>query len=75
MVHADVVFLLGIVSCSLLGIFISNVASNAVSAAVVTNGPAVGLQFLSGTYVPLAALPAWMLTVGGVFPVIDTARF
>jgi len=63
------VFLLGIVSCSLLGIFISNLASNAVSAAVVTNGPAVGLQFLSGTYVPLAVLPTWMLTLGSIFPV------
>lgn len=63
------VFVLGIVSCSLLGIFVSNFASNAVSAAVLTNGPAVGLQFLSGTYVPLMALPTWMLTVGSVFPV------
>lgn len=63
------VFLLGIISCSLLGIFISNFASNAVSAAVITNGPAVGLQFLSGTYVPLMALPAWMLTAGSIFPV------
>ncbi|MFV8320825.1 ABC transporter permease [Mycobacterium sp. 23] len=63
------VFVLGIVSCSLLGIFISNFASNAVSAAVLTNGPAVGLQFLSGTYVPLMVLPAWMLTIGSVFPV------
>lgn len=63
------VFVLGIVSCSLVGIFISNFASNAVSAAVITNGPAVGLQFLSGTYVPLMALPTWMLIVGSVFPV------
>jgi ABC-2 type transport system permease protein len=63
------VFLLGIVSCSLLGIFISNLASNAVAAAVVTNGPAVGLQFVSGTYVPLTVLPAWMLTLGSIFPV------
>ncbi|MGO9156755.1 ABC transporter permease [Mycobacterium sp.] len=63
------VFVLGIVSCSLLGIFISNFASNAVSAAVITNGPAVGLQFVSGTYVPLLALPTWMLTVGSIFPV------
>lgn len=63
------VFLLGVVSCSLLGVFISNFASNAVSAAVLTNGPAVGLQFVSGTYVPLVALPAWMLVVGSVFPV------
>ncbi len=63
------VFVLGIVSCSLVGIFISNFASNAVSAAVITNGPAVGLQFLSGTYVPLMALPTWMLIVGSFFPV------
>lgn len=63
------VFALGIVSCSLLGILISNVASNAVSAAALTNGPAVGLQFVSGTYVPLMVLPAWMLAIGSVFPV------
>lgn len=63
------VFLLGTVSCSLLGIFISNLASNAVAAAVVTNGPAVGLQFVSGTYVPLIVLPTWMLVIGSIFPV------
>ena len=63
------VFILGIVSCSLLGIFVSNFANNAVSAAVMTNGPAVGLQFVSGTYVPLMALPPWMLIVGSIFPV------
>jgi ABC-2 type transport system permease protein len=63
------VFILGILSCSLLGIFVSNLASNAVSAAVITNGPAVALQFVSGTYVPLMALPAWMLSLGSVFPV------
>jgi ABC-2 type transport system permease protein len=63
------VLILGVVSCSLLGIFVSNFASNAVSAAVITNGPAVGLQFLSGTYVPLMVLPTWMLIVGSIFPV------
>ena len=63
------VFVLGIISCSLLGIFVSNFASNAVSAAVITNGPAVGLQFVSGTYVPLMVLPTWMLIVGSIFPV------
>jgi ABC-2 type transport system permease protein len=63
------VFTLGITSCALLGIFISNLASNAVSAAVITNGPAVGLQFVSGTYVPLMLLPTWMLVIGSIFPV------
>lgn len=60
---------LGIVSCSLLGILVSNFASNAVSAAVLTNGPAVGLQFVSGTYVPLMLIPTWMLVIGSIFPV------
>ena len=63
------VFVLGITSCALLGIFTSNFASNAVSGAVITNGPAVALQFVSGTYVPLMSLPTWMLVVGSVFPV------
>nr|WP_090276990.1 ABC transporter permease [Mycolicibacterium komanii]CRL70793.1 multidrug ABC transporter permease [Mycolicibacterium komanii] len=63
------VSILGIVSCSLLGIFISNLASNAVSAAVLTNGPSVALQFVSGTYVPLMILPTWMLVIGSLFPV------
>ncbi|MEV3903847.1 ABC transporter permease [Mycobacterium sp. NPDC050551] len=63
------VFVLGIISCSLLGIFVSNLVSNALSAAVITNGPAVGLQFLSGTYVPLMVLPTWMLIAGSIFPV------
>ncbi|MBB2991420.1 ABC-2 type transport system permease protein [Mycolicibacterium iranicum] len=63
------VFLLGILSCSLLGILVSNYAGNAVSAAVLTNGPAVGLQFVSGTYVPLMVLPTWMLIIGSLFPV------
>lgn len=63
------VFALGITSCSLLGVLVSNIANNAVSAAVLTNGPAVGLQFVSGTYVPLMMLPGWMLVIGSLFPV------
>ena len=48
------VFVLGIVSCSLLGIFVSNLASNALS--LLPSSPTArrsALQFLSGTYVPL----------------------
>ncbi|APE37829.1 ABC transporter [Nocardia mangyaensis] len=64
------VFVLGVISCSLLGIVVSNFAGNAVSAAAVTNAPAIGLQFLSGTFVvPLTTLPVWMLTIGSIFPV------
>lgn len=63
------VFLLGVVSCSLLGITISAVAKNAQSAAAVTNLPYVGLQFLSGVYIPVIALPDWMLDVSSLFPI------
>ncbi len=63
------VFLLSIVSCSMLGIAISAVAKSAQSAAAVTNLPYVGLQFMSGIYIPISQLPDWMLTVGAVFPI------
>jgi ABC-2 type transport system permease protein len=63
------VFLLGTISCSLLGIAISSMAKSAQSAAAVVNVPYVALQFLSGVYIPISALPDWMLTVGSFFPV------
>jgi ABC-2 type transport system permease protein len=63
------VFLLSIVSCSLLGIAISSVAKSAQSASAVTNLPYVGLQFMSGVYIPVSQLPDWMITVGALFPV------
>lgn len=63
------VFVLGIVSCSMLGIAISALAKSAQSAGAVTNLPYVGLQFMSGIYIPVSELPDWMITVGAVFPV------
>ncbi|MFC4854234.1 ABC transporter permease [Actinophytocola glycyrrhizae] len=63
------VFTLSIVSCSLLGIAISSMAKSAQSAAAVTNLPYVGLQFMSGVYIPVSQLPDWMITVGSLFPV------
>ncbi|GAB1515706.1 ABC transporter permease [Actinophytocola sp. KF-1] len=63
------VFVLSIVSCSLLGIAISSVANSAQSASAVTNLPYVGLQFMSGVYIPVSQLPDWMITVGALFPV------
>ena len=63
------VFLLGTISCSLLGIAISSMAKSAQSAAAVVNVPYVALQFLSGVYIPISALPDWMITVGSFFPI------
>jgi ABC-2 type transport system permease protein len=64
------VFVLAVVSCSLVGIAISSVARSAQSAAAVANLPYVGLQFISGVYVnPINHLPVGMVTVSSFFPV------
>lgn len=63
------VFALSTISCSLLGIAISSVAKTAQSAAATTNLPYVGLQFMSGVYIPVSQLPDWMITAGALFPI------
>lgn len=63
------VFLLGTISCSLLGITISSLAKSAQSAAAVANLPYIALQFLSGVYIPINTVPDWMIKVGSFFPI------
>ncbi|TXS28774.1 ABC transporter permease [Streptomyces sp. ms191] len=62
------IFLLGLTGCSLLGIAISSVPRSAKSATSVVVLPFLVLQFVSGVYILVDALPDWMLTVGSVFP-------
>ncbi|MFG2870487.1 ABC transporter permease [Streptomyces sp. NPDC048338] len=62
------IFLLGLTGCSLLGIAISSVPRSARSATSVVVLPFLVLQFISGVYILVDALPDWMLTVGSVFP-------
>jgi ABC-2 type transport system permease protein len=64
------VFVLGVVSCSLLGIAISTLARNARSAIAIVQLPYLALQFVSGVFVnPITALPAGLVAVASVFPV------
>jgi ABC-2 type transport system permease protein len=64
------VFVLGTISCSLLGITVSSIARSAQAAAAVVNLPYIALQFLSGVYIiPITDLPKWMIDVGSLFPV------
>jgi ABC-2 type transport system permease protein len=60
---------LSIVSCTLLGIAASSLARSAKSAPAVLNLPAIGLQFISGIFVHIAALPDAMVRVAAFFPV------
>jgi ABC-2 type transport system permease protein len=63
------VFVLGVISCSLLGIAASAVAKSARSAPAVMNLPYIGLQFVSGVFInPITALPLTMVVVASFFP-------
>jgi ABC-2 type transport system permease protein len=60
---------LSVIACTMLGVAVSTLARSARTVSAVTNLPAVGLQFISGIFVPIAALPAAMVTVAALFPV------
>ncbi|MEU8079938.1 ABC transporter permease [Catellatospora citrea] len=60
---------LSVIACTLLGIAASALARSARSAPAVMNLPVLALQFSSGIFVNIAALPAAMTAVSSVFPV------
>lgn len=62
------VFVLGIVSCSLLGIAYSRLAPNGKSAPAVVQPPYLALQFISGVYFLYSDLPKVLQTVAAFFP-------
>lgn len=62
------VFILGTVTCTLLGIAASSVPRSARSATAVITLPFVVLQFMSGVYVPFTFVPPWLRDVASIFP-------
>ncbi|MFD3684964.1 ABC transporter permease [Nocardiopsis sp. NPDC058631] len=68
------VLLLGTVSCSLLGIAVSSLARSAQAASGVVVVPFLVLQFTSGVFVPVVALPDWVVTAAGLFPLLWMAQ-
>ncbi|MGH8834575.1 MAG: ABC transporter permease [Actinomycetes bacterium] len=63
------VFVLATISCSLLGIAVSNLARSARSAPAVVNLPFLVLEFISGVFIiPITELPRLLLSVGSLFP-------
>jgi ABC-2 type transport system permease protein len=62
------VFLLGVASCTMLGIAASSVPRSGRSAAAVLNLPYLVLQFISGVYFPFSSLPKTMQTIAALFP-------
>ena len=62
------VFLLGVASCTLLGIAASSLPRSGRSAAAVLNLPYLVLQFISGVYFPFNSLPKGMQVIAAIFP-------
>lgn len=62
------VFLLGICSCSLLGIAFTRIIKNAKSASAVVMPPFLVLQFISGIFFVSKDLPRWLRIVAALFP-------
>jgi ABC-2 type transport system permease protein len=62
------VFLLGVATCTMLGIAVSSVPRSSRSAAAVLNLPYLVLQFISGVYFPFSSLPKGMQTIAALFP-------
>lgn len=68
------VFALGTVGCALLGIAVSSLARSAQAASAVVVVPFLVLQFTSGIFVPVMALPDWVLTGASLFPLLWMAQ-
>ena len=62
------VSVLGIATCTLLGIAVTSLVKNGKTAPAVISPIAIVLQFISGVFVVFAALPAWMQTIASLFP-------
>ncbi|WP_075661819.1 ABC transporter permease [Streptomyces acidiscabies] len=62
------IFVLGLTACALLGIAVSSVPGSGKSATSVVVLPFLVLQFISGVYIAVDTVPAWMLDIGALFP-------
>ena len=62
------VFLLGVTTCSILGIGLSTLPRSGKSASAVIIPIVLILQFISGVYISFTSLPEWLQNVASLFP-------
>ncbi|WP_406181404.1 ABC transporter permease [Streptomyces sp. NBC_01006] len=62
------IFALGLTGCALLGIAISSLPKSGKSASSMVVLPFLILQFVSGVFIPVNAIPDWLLNIGALFP-------
>jgi len=63
------IFVLGLVTCTLLGIALSSVPRTGKSASAVVIPIVLLIQFISGVYIAFAMLPEWLQNAAGMLPV------
>lgn len=63
-----VVFVLGVASCSLLGIAYTALIRSATSGATVVQPPFLVLQFISGVFFVYSGIPGFLQVVASIFP-------
>jgi ABC-2 type transport system permease protein len=63
------VSLLGVASCTLLGIFVSTLVRNSRSASATVTPIALALEFVSGVFMPFDRFPTWLQEIASIFPV------
>lgn len=62
------VMVLGITSCTLLGLAVSGLVRNARTASAIVTPIAILLQFISGVYFVFDQLPSWLQNIASLFP-------
>jgi ABC-2 type transport system permease protein len=62
------VMVLGITSCTLLGLAVSGLVRNARTASAIVTPIAILLQFISGVYFVFDQLPTWLQNIASMFP-------
>ena len=65
---------LGTATMCALGIAVTRITTTADSASAIGPFAAVILSFISGVFIPVASLPAWLRDVGRVFPLAHLAE-
>lgn len=63
------IFVLGLITCTLLGIALSSVPRTGKTASAVVIPIVLLIQFISGVYIAFAMLPEWLQNAAGVLPV------
>jgi ABC-2 type transport system permease protein len=65
---AVLAFVVGTATFAALGIALAALVPNASSAPAVTNATLLPIAFVSGVFIPLEDAPAWVETLGDIFP-------